>query len=181
MDAEKRGPGRPRNNPPGGFDDAVHEPIRHAIKRRPTDAEILAEFSGENEDPFAIPRDLIPEGFEYEWKSIETLGKSASIDITRHRRAGWREVPNGRHKFDFPMMPDGTSDDAPIIKDGLCLMEMPADLHYRKFRYTQLLASQQIQAKEAEFLQSAPGQGPRHGTLGGGRGVRKTRGPVSVE
>jgi len=39
---------------------------------------------------------------------------------------GWRNVPAGRHKGMF--MPEGTADDAPIVRDGLVLQERPIEL-----------------------------------------------------
>lgn len=79
--------------------------------------------TGEN-DKFAIPAHLIPEGWTYEWKSKSILGQEQTDHITGLMENGWTPVPAERHAGQF-MVRGNTGE---IVRDGLVLMERPVEL-----------------------------------------------------
>lgn len=74
-------------------------------------------------DPYAIPPEIIPPGWDYQWNAITVVGnKEILMDQNLQMEAnGWRPVPASRHDGRF--MPVGHS--GSIIRGGLRLDERP--------------------------------------------------------
>jgi len=120
-----------------------------------TDDEILAKYEDEDAGPLHIPVELIPPGMSYEWKMATTFGKEKDGYHAELIRLGWREVPMGRHRDRFGVK--GMPDDAPIILNGLVLMEKPEALYNERQRYHEILARRQVKDKETQIGQRMPG------------------------
>lgn len=85
--------------------------------------EVLSRKRTVSSDIFHIPQNIVPPGWDYQWNVIEVLGQPQTGQQLAMAENGWRAVPAGRHKGMF--MPEGTPDDAAIIRDGLRLEERP--------------------------------------------------------
>ncbi len=110
----------------------LREPIQEQIldngrvQVRGRSGEILTRKRTTSTDIFHIPDEIVPKNYSYQWNVMEVLGRaeiSAQLGMLEN---GWRNVPAGRHKGMF--MPEGTADDAAIIRDGLVLQERPIEL-----------------------------------------------------
>lgn len=119
----------------------VREPVRETrpverVQERPTvlgrddfgriqvtgrDGRIISRTRTGAEDQFFIPREIIPDGWSYEWKRMSVYGERAQAHQTMLSQNGWEAVPAPRHDGQF--MPPGYQ--GPIERDGLILMERP--------------------------------------------------------
>lgn len=72
---------------------------------------------------FSIAKDIIPQGWSYEWKRKSYLGKQDTRHMNSLRLNHWSDVPASRH-------PELASEDphGAIVVDGMVLMERPAYL-----------------------------------------------------
>lgn len=103
----RRGPGRPPLRPP-------QEEQRAPIRRR---RRLL------NEDKFALPHGIVPDGMSYEWKMHSVYGKEDPFYIQGLRENGWEPVDAVQHP---ELVPPGYK--GAIIKDGQMLMSRPKEL-----------------------------------------------------
>lgn len=87
------------------------------------DGEMLTRKRPVSADIFHIPREIIPDGWDYQWNAIEVVGQPQTASIIAMAENGWRPVPAGRHEGMF--MPAGTAPESAIIRDGLRLEERP--------------------------------------------------------
>lgn len=81
-----------------------------------------------NSDVYDVPKEIVPQGWDYQWNPVEVLGKplsaiEANIALAMHQN-GWRDVPADRHPGRF--MPLGHK--GAIIRDSLVLQERPMAL-----------------------------------------------------
>lgn len=90
------------------------------------DGEELSRKRTSTKDIFDVPKDLIEEGWEYQWCAVTVTGNSEILmdQNLMMLENGWRAVPASRHKGRF--MPAGHS--GSIIRGGQMLMERPKDL-----------------------------------------------------
>lgn len=114
--------------------DMAKEPIRETV-REPVrangrkeiigrDGKVLSRKRGTNIDRFYVPTNIIPDGWDYEWKAQSTLGQENSAHMMHMSENGWTPVPASRHSGMF--MPEGY--EGPIIRDNMILMERPMEL-----------------------------------------------------
>lgn len=96
------------------------------IEARGRDGEWLSRKRPANQDQFHIPREIIPQGWDYQWNLVEVLGQQQVAAQLAMAENGWRPVPAGRHKGMF--MPKDYPENGPIIRDGLRLEERPMAL-----------------------------------------------------
>ena len=101
----------------------------------------------EESDMLHIPKEIIPEGMRYNWKTHSVFGQEQNRRFGRYQATGWTEVPASRHPGLFT--PRGY--EGHIEYDGLVLMEKPEELcrqtEAREFRK----AREQVQAKEQQL------------------------------
>lgn len=101
----------------------------------------------EESDMLHIPKEIIPDGMRYNWKTISVLGQQQSRRFGRYQATGWEPVPASRHPGLFT--PKGYEGE--IEYDGLVLMEKPEEMcrqtEAREFRK----AREQVQAKETQL------------------------------
>lgn len=109
-------PGIGHNRPPAGRAVAVGrdgQPIwRHNAA------------NGPSVDKYAIPPDMIPPGWVYQWKRATLLNEEQHQYMGQLRAAGWTPVMAEAHPGMY--MPLGHK--GPIMVDGLMLMETPEEL-----------------------------------------------------
>lgn len=104
-------------------------------------------------DKFYVDPRIVPDGWSYEWKTHTILGKeNPSYQVSLAHR-GWEPVPRSRHP---EMMPDNYTGNT-IVREGMILMERPAEItdevkaaEYRKAR-------DQVKTKETQLNASPPG------------------------
>lgn len=87
------------------------------------DGEVLTRTRKSGIDPFDVPRNFAPPGWEYQWCAVASLGNKEivrTMNIEFHQN-GWRPVPAQRHDGYF--MPKGEA--GPIIVRDQMLMERP--------------------------------------------------------
>lgn len=162
----KRGPGRPPNRPaprPAGED--------HKARAAARLAEIRATQVDEPEYGttgfFGITPDMIPDGWSYEGKAWSVFNKEDPQYMSKMYRANWTPVPASRHP---ELLYKGYVGDT-IIKDGIILMERPAELTVEARRKEMRNARSPVEAKEKMLgapalplgdLAKTPGRNSRH-------------------
>jgi hypothetical protein len=105
----------------------------------------------EGTDEFYIPRDIIPDGWDYEWKRKTLLGSEDPAYQVQVARNGWEPVPADRH----PEMMPSTGNYTVIERKGMLLMERPKEITDEVRNADLRRARQQVRQKE-EQLNSAP-------------------------
>lgn len=105
----------------------------------------------DGDDKFFIPAHIIPDGWSYEYKRHTVYGApDPSYEVSLAQK-GWEPVPASRHPELMPPAYQGNT----IIRDGLVLMERPAEITDERRRRDQMNARDQVRAKE-EQLGAAP-------------------------
>lgn len=105
-------------------------------------------------DELFVDKSQIPDGWSYEWKSREVLGKVDSAYQVLLARKGWECVPASRHP---EMMPVGyTGND--ITRKGLVLMERPQSITNEAREIEARRAGMQVRTKEEQLSAAPPGQ-----------------------
>jgi hypothetical protein len=110
----------------------------------------LREHQGDQNDgadKFYVDPHDIPEGWDYEWKRVSTLGKADPSYEVATARAGWEPVPAERHPA---YMPTGGTYSV-IERDGLVLMERPREITDEARARDQKAARAQMRQKEAQL------------------------------
>ena len=133
----------------------VRPPIRDAAQRT---AELRGHFGSagldEGTDEFYIDPAIIPDGWSYEWKRMELLGKEDPAYQVSLARTGWEPVPASRHTV---MMPREYAGDT-IIRKGMMLMERPLEITEEAKEIERRRARQQVRVKEEQLNAAPPGQ-----------------------
>jgi hypothetical protein len=85
--------------------------------------EILSRSQTQSQDPFDIPKSMIPTGWEYQWNIVTVIGNP---DIARDQHHimhvnGWRSVPAER--LAGTLIPAGSKGE--VVRGGLRLEERP--------------------------------------------------------
>lgn len=187
----KRGPGRPPLNREVAGDATIERaPLRSEL--RPQDsreaaarraAEIMGnmpDFDGVT-DEFYIDPALIPEGWDYNWKTKTVWEKdNPSYDVTL-ARTGWAPVPASRHP---ELMPVGYTGNT-ILRKGQILMERPMEITRHVMDMDVARARKQVRVREdqlnsrlgADFARDNKGEPIRaHGVTG----VKSSYAPMPI-
>jgi hypothetical protein len=117
-------------------------------------AEIRGNLGGnmdEGTNRFDAPNP--PPGWIYEWKRKSVANQEDNSYITKLKRKGWDEVPADRHPETMPIGWSGKT----IERDGMVLMQMPADIvdELRDIDYKN--ATGQVRVKENQLNASPNG------------------------
>jgi len=88
--------------------------------------EVLSRQRTQTGDIYEIPREIIPEGWDYQWCAVSVTGNSEILldQNLMFAENGWRPVPADRHPGRF--MPAGHK--GSIVRGGQMLMERPMEL-----------------------------------------------------
>lgn len=113
-------------------------------KRKEAEYEALPN---DDEDRLKVPRELIPEGWDYQWITDSILGQPQPQRRARFERRGWRPVPAKRH--DGMFMPIGY--DGEINVDGVVLMERPIEYTRQARKKEAMKAAEQVYVREAQM------------------------------
>lgn len=109
------------------------QPVRQAARSGPRtlevrgrNGEVLSRKRTGAGDIFDIPKDLVPDGWEYQWCAVTVVGNSEILLDQNLMMAenGWRPVPSDRYEGRF--MPVGHK--GSILRGGQMLMERPKSL-----------------------------------------------------
>ena len=160
-EATKKKPGRPplRDNPVTDDREDMRagqredDPRARAERRA---AEIRKHLKGDTSDGadrFWIDPSIIPDGWSYEWKRKTIWGKEDPAHEVELARQGWEVVPATRHP---QMMPKGNWQT--IERDGMILMERPAEITAEVKRLEIKKARAQVQQKQAQLGEAPAGQ-----------------------
>lgn len=183
MNDVKRKPGRPRKvdvapveqAPPmleavrEVFDDLKQEnnmenqqvemktaPVSRGIREAAIRAEQIRSRARDPETDMALydkfyidPRD-IPDGWDYNWKRYETLGQTDGSYEVELAQAGWEAVDVSRHPHMMPANHKG-----PIIREGMILMERPAEISNRA-KFLELQEARRVVKEKERALGMAP-------------------------
>jgi hypothetical protein len=116
-------------------------------------AEILGHGTtmDEGSDKFEFDRRIIPDGWDYQWKRLTTLGQEDPAYQVQLARNGWEPVPVSRHP---DMMPSDWKHQT-ITREGQILMMRPLEITDRFRMMEKRKALDQVRVKEAQ-LNSAP-------------------------
>jgi hypothetical protein len=141
----------------------------------------MADIDAGGSDKYYIPPELVPDGWDYEWKRWSVFNKEDPHYINSLRRTGWDFVPATRHPTYVPM----GSADAIIIQDGMVLMERPAEISKIMRSRDKMKAAEQVQNKEKQLAQAPDGQFGRDNngipiSSHGVAGVKKTYAPMAI-
>ena len=101
----------------------------------------------EGHDEFYIPKDVVPDGWTYEWKRRLLLGQEDPSYQVALAQQGWDPVPARRHP---EMMPTNWKGET-IERKGLILMERPTDIVDEARRIEYMRARKQVRDKEAQL------------------------------
>ena len=101
----------------------------------------------EGTDEFYVPKDIIPDGFTYEWKRYSTFNQIDSSHIRELERKGWAFVPSTRHPS---MMAIGDNGNI-ILRKGLALMERPTEIVDEARLIERRRAADQVRSKEQQL------------------------------
>lgn len=94
-------------------------------------------------DKYAIPAEMIPPGWVYQWKAATVLNEERHQYMGELRAAGWTPVMAEAHPGKY--MPLGHK--GPIMVEGLMLMETPEELWAEANREEARKAADQVQRK----------------------------------
>ncbi len=87
------------------------------------DGEVLTRTRTAGTDPFAIPQEIVPKGWSYQWNTVTVFNNKDVVmgqSMTMYAN-GWRPVPAERHPGMF--VPFGTKGE--IVREGQRLEERP--------------------------------------------------------
>lgn len=162
--------GRPRK-------DAVREPLREPTRSdsgrvvvEGRDGERLTRKRTQSGDIFAIPPELIPDGWTYQWCAVSVVGNTEVLIDQNLMMAenGWRPVPADRYPGRF--MPAGYTGN--IVRGGQMLMERPSSLTEEARAEEIMIAKRQISDRNESLKLS----GVKKGMPDGFEMSRKYRG-----
>jgi hypothetical protein len=105
-----------------------------------------------SDDKYHIDPAKIPQGWSYEWKRFSTFGQEDRSYMQSLADNGWEAVPCDRHP---EMMGNGYS--GPIVRDGMILMERPAQLTREARIEDNEIAREMIRVKERQLRDTPDG------------------------
>jgi len=146
------------------------DPRARAARRAAELREHLGDLD-EGHDDFAIPMDIVPPGWSYEWKRKTVMGAEDPAYMQALIRKGWEPVPTKRHP-DFM----ATDDKNPNIeRKGMILMERPQEITDEARAIERKKARSEINNKEAQLNSVESGQFEREGVK-----IKKSYEPMPI-
>jgi hypothetical protein len=118
-------------------------------------AKIRGDNGGMDEgtDEFYIPKDIIPDGWTYEWKRHTIWNQEDPAYAVQLAREGWEPVPAKRH----PQMMPSSWEKGTIERKGMLLMERPSEISEEVRRIDLRKAREQVRIKEAQLAGTPEG------------------------
>lgn len=152
----RRQRGRPRKLP--GIRDDAADPIP-ARRGRATaigrDGKVVSRKLTGSVDKFDLNAIGIraPDGWTYEWKRKSLVGMEDVDHLNGLAENGWTTVPAERHVTSFNFK----SRTGEVVRDGMILMERPAELTQEARMEERMAARDQIMAQNAQYRARLPG------------------------
>ena len=114
------------------------------------DGEILTRTRRSGIDPFDVPKNFLPAGWEYQWVAIASYGNKEVVRTMNleFQQNGWRPVPASRHDGYF--MPKGES--GPVIVRDQMLVERPSAMCEEARIEDQRNAIQQMRDRDESLM-----------------------------
>lgn len=175
--------------PPPTLAEAVQEAATKPLTKEEQDAKDMFEAqmraqqlieaddgTAEGGDKYAIPPDIVPAGWSYQWKVFTVLGQENPGYQVQLARSGWTTVPASRHP---EMMPIGWTGQY-IERDGQVLMQIPKVIEERQRILERRRALDQVRTKEAQLTGAPPGTFQRGTHPGAPVSVGKGYAPMQV-
>jgi hypothetical protein len=155
---------------------------RALMKARPNWNDTSA-IESDSPDRLHIPRDLFPEGYDFQWVTVSVLGMEVPEHTAKFERRGWTMV----HGQDFDGIFDGKflskGSDGPIVVDGLALMARPLELSLKAKRAELAAAREAVMIKQQQLTGGdLPGVSldSRHPTAVASNRINRTIEPVQI-
>ena len=122
-------------------------------------AEILGAINtlDDGVDEFRIDRDMVPEGWSYEWKRKTVMGQEDVGYQTALARSGWEPVDVNKDSKHRALMGADWKGQT-IERKGMILMERPKSITDEARRLESRRARGQVQIKEEQLTAAPPGQ-----------------------
>lgn len=138
----------------GNVRDQIRDPMREGrggTEVRGRNGEVLTRSRKDDGiDEFDVPKEIIPEGWDYQWVAVSITGNS---DVVRHHyqrmyQNGWRGVPAERH--DGRWTAPGHKGE--IIWQGQMLMERPKELSDEAKAESEAKARRQMRDRDEALM-----------------------------
>lgn len=136
--------GWPKGKPRGKKAPVDREPVHETMRPAAQKYEFLDD---EDDDRLKVPKELIPDGMDYQWVTDSILGQPQPQRRARFERRAWTPVPAERH--DGVYTPKGYKGE--INVDGLVLMERPLELSIRARQKEKMKAREQVYVREQQL------------------------------
>lgn len=117
----------------------------------------------QEDDPFRVPPELIPEGYVVEWKRMTVMGARAPNQTTYElnlSRTRWEAVNVDTHPSFKKLLPPGYNSQT-VEKEGLILMIRPKAISDKVKEIQKARADNQLQQKLAQLGATESGEAPR--------------------
>ena len=101
----------------------------------------------EGTDEFYIPKNMVPDGWVYEWKRHTIWNQEDPAYTVQLAREGWEPVPSSRHPTWMPSNWEKGS----IERKGMILMERPKEISDEVRRIEYRRAREQVRIKESQL------------------------------
>jgi hypothetical protein len=137
-------------------DEMREESSLERAKRRTASLRGQLDNIGDGQDKFYVDPSIIPEGWAYEWKRRLLMGAEDPSHMVELARNGWEPVPLRRCPGHMAMMPSGWAGNT-IERDGMVLMERPAEVVQEARQIHDYLARKQVRDKEAQIAGTPDG------------------------
>jgi hypothetical protein len=109
-------------------------------------------------DRYYVQPGKIPDGWSYEWKRWAVMNQEDPSYLISLQENGWEAVPAGRHP---ELVANGVNGEAAIIRDGMILMERPAQLTAEAKQEDIEIARGMIRDKQRQLGETPNGTLPR--------------------
>jgi hypothetical protein len=126
----------------------AHEPQRQPMRGTTHEPARLYRRTNRDDWAFDIDPRKIPPDTSYEFKRTHTLNEPDHVHISNLALDHWRPVPTSRHP---EKMPAGTDPNAPIVVEGMTLMERPKYLTEEAHAENYAAAMEPVQTMKARL------------------------------
>lgn len=116
------------------------------------------DFDTTDTDKYKFDRSIIPDGWDYEWKRNTIYNAEDPAYQVSLAKMGWEPVPVKRHPEFMPYGFKGEN----IERDGLILMERPAEITEKVQRRDYQIAANQVQQNIKQLNKADSGQFERN-------------------
>jgi hypothetical protein len=133
-------------------------------------------------DKYHFDHSIIPAGWSYEWKRVSIYNQPDPSYQVNLAQRGWEAVPASRHPEMMPIGHEG----ATIDREGMRLMERPAEITDEAKAAERKEARDQVRGKEEQVMaapagDSSPFEGANRDARGKPLGIKRTYSSEQME